>query len=267
MIKLIASDMDGTLLDENSKLPKNFFETLDILIANKIKFAVASGRPYYTLQENFKPYSDKIYYICDNGAYIADGNKEISVSIIENHAVQAIVKKSLGLENTEIVLCGKKGAYHRPCSANFTKEINKYYLKKEIVTDFNNIDDEIFKITFCDLSGSKENSFKHLSPLFGEDFKVVVSGDIWLDITNKNINKGLALEKIQQAQNISYDETMAFGDFYNDIEMLEKAHYSFVMANANEDMKKYGNFTAESNKDNGVIKAIETYALNDLLKI
>ena len=60
---------------------------------------------------------------------------------------------------------------------------------------------------------------------------------------------------------------MAFGDFYNDIEMLEKAYYSFVMSNANENMKKYGNFIAESNKNNGVIKAIESYALNDLLKI
>ena len=267
MIKLIVTDMDGTLLDENSKLPRNFFKTLDILINNKIKFVVASGRPYYTLQENFKPYSDKIYYICDNGAYIANGNKEISASVIDSHAVQAIVEKSLELKNTEIILCGKKAAYHRPCNSNFTKEINKYYLKKEIVTNFDNINDEIFKITFCDLNGSNENSFKHLSPLFSKNFKVVVSGDIWLDITNKNINKGVALKKIQKAENISFNETMAFGDFYNDIEMLEKAYYSFVMSNANENMKKYGNFIAESNKNNGVIKAIESYALNDLLKI
>ena len=57
------------------------------------------------------------------------------------------------------------------------------------------------------------------------------------------------------------NETMVFGDFYNDIEMLQRAYYSFVMENANEDMKQYGNFIAKSNTENGVITAIEKYAL------
>ena len=55
MIKLIATDMDGTLLDENHQLPKNFFETLDQVNEQGVKFAVASGRPYQTLYEHFKP--------------------------------------------------------------------------------------------------------------------------------------------------------------------------------------------------------------------
>ncbi|SFU82563.1 haloacid dehalogenase-like hydrolase [Clostridium sp. DSM 8431] len=55
---------------------------------------------------------------------------------------------------------------------------------------------------------------------------------------------------------------MVFGDFYNDVEMLKKAYYSFVMENANEDMKQYGNFIAESNKNHGVLKAINKYVLD-----
>ena len=78
---------------------------------------------------------------------------------------------------------------------------------------------------------------------------------------NKNVNKGAALEKIQKDENISYEETMVFGDFYNDIEMLGKAKFSFVMENANEDMKQYGNYIAKSNRDYGVIKAIKEYVL------
>ena len=78
---------------------------------------------------------------------------------------------------------------------------------------------------------------------------------------NKKVNKGAALEKIQKDENISYEETMVFGDFYNDIEMLGKAKFSFVMENANEDMKQYGNYIAKSNRDYGVIKAIEEYVL------
>ena len=57
---------------------------------------------------------------------------------------------------------------------------------------------------------------------------------------------------------------MVFGDFYNDIEMLQKAHYSFVMENANEDMKQYGNFIAKSNYENGVIDAIQNYVLKEI---
>ena len=123
------------------------------------------------------------------------------------------------------------------------------------------IDDDIFKITLCDLSGASNNSNKVLNPLFGDEFMVVVAGEIWLDIMNKNVNKGAALEKIQNDENISYEETMVFGDFYNDIEMLGKAKFSFVMENANEDMKQYGNYIAKSNRDYGVIKAIEEYVL------
>ena len=261
MIKLIATDMDGTLLDENSKLPKNFFSTLNKLEEKNVKFVVASGRPYKTLYENFKPYSDKLYFICDNGSYIAEPGKDPIISIIDKKVVQAVIKACENIPNIALILCGVKCHYHMKCSEDIEKEISKYYLNREIVNDLTTINDDIFKIAVCDFNGSKENSYKILNPLFGEDYKVVVSGSVWLDINNKDINKGNALRNIQKDFNISYDETMVFGDFYNDIEMLQAAHYSFVMENANEDMKQYGNFIAKSNAENGVIKAIEEYVL------
>lgn len=263
MIKLIATDMDGTLLDENGDLPKNFFDTLEKLEEKNIKFVIASGRPFYTLHDNFKPYSHKLYYICDNGSYIVEKGKEPIVSLIEKSSLKAIVECCLSIPNIEIILCGIKNAYHRPCAENFLKEINKYYLRTHIINDLTNIDDDIFKIAICDFSNPLNNSYKILYPLFSKDYKVVVSGEIWVDITNKDVNKGAALNALQKLENISYEETMVFGDFYNDIEMLSHAHYSFVMENANEDMKQYGNFIAKSNREYGVIKAIEEYVLND----
>ena len=261
MIKLIATDMDGTLLDEHGKLPKDFFDVLDKLNNKNIKFVVASGRPYPTLYENFKPYSDNIYYICDNGAYVVEDKGKFSINIIDKNIVNKIIKTCENIDNIELILCGTKGAYHRPCSDKFVKEINKYYIKKHIVEDLYSIDDDIFKVTLCDLSGASNNSNETLYPLFGNDLMVVVAGEIWLDIMNKNVNKGAALEKIQIDENISYEETMVFGDYYNDVEMLKKAKYSFVMENANEDMKQYGNYIAKSNKEYGVIQAIKEYIL------
>ena len=263
MIKLIATDMDGTLLDENSSLPEGFFEMLDKLKEKGVKFVAASGRPYATLYENFKPKSDYLDYICDNGSYVVLNDREPVINGLKKEVVHAVIKACEDIKNVVVILCGVNGAYHMPCSQKFLDEIDKYYVQKHIVDDLYSVDDNIFKIAVCDLSISSENSYKVLGPLFGEENKVVVSGALWVDINEKNVNKGAAIKEIQEAYDISYDETIVFGDFYNDIEMLKEAHYSFVMKNANEDMKQYGNFIAESNKDAGVIKAIYEYVLNE----
>lgn len=261
MIKLIATDMDGTLLDENGKLPKDFFSTLEKLNEKNIKFVVASGRPYRTLYENFKPYSDDLYFICDNGSYIVEPGKDHIISIINKQVINKIVKACEVIPNTGLILCGVKNSYHKPCSEMIEKEIDKYYINKKVVSDLIDIDDDIFKVAICDFDGAKENSYEILNPLFSTTHNVVVSGALWVDINNKGINKGYAIKKLQHDFDISYNETMVFGDFYNDIEMLKEAQYSFVMENANDDMKQYGNFIARSNLNNGVIKAINEYVL------
>lgn len=261
MIKLISTDMDGTLLDEEGKLPKDFFNTLEKLKAKNVKFVVASGRPYVTLNKNFHPTSDELYFICDNGAFIVENGQVISIDIMDKTKVNEIIKCCADIPNVEVVLCGVKSAYHHNLSKDFAEEIGKYYIKNEIVEDLLTVDDDIFKVTICDLNNSATNSYKVLKPKFNEDFMMVISGTCWVDIMNKGINKGYALEKIQKEEGISYEETMVFGDFYNDIEMLKKAHYSFVMENANEDMKQYGNFIAKKNTENGVLEAIEEYVL------
>ena len=92
-----------------------------------------------------------------------------------------------------------------------------------------------------------------------DELNIVVSGDVWLDAMNPTTNKGTALRFLQHLLGITPDETMAFGDFYNDIEMLKRSSYSFVMKNANDDMQRYGKYLAESNDHSGVTKAIRQY--------
>ena len=76
-----------------------------------------------------------------------------------------------------------------------------------------------------------------------------------------NANKGTAIDIIQKKFNISKKETMVFGDYLNDLEMMSTGKYSFAMKNAHPLLKEHCNFTAESNNDNGVIKAIKKYVL------
>ncbi|MGL4771959.1 MAG: Cof-type HAD-IIB family hydrolase [Clostridium sp.] len=263
MIKLIASDMDGTLLNEKKELPKDFFNILDKLEENDITFVAASGRPYITLYENFSPYGDKLSYIGDNGALVVHKGKTIYMNTMDKDIIKKVVDKCSSIPNTAPILCGVKGGYIPPCGEEYMAEMKKYYLKTFIFNSVDEIDDEIFKIAVCDLNDALTNSHPILNEEFGQDLKVVVSGNVWVDIMNQGVHKGAALNRLQEKLNITKNQTMAFGDYYNDVELLGQAYQSYVMENALDDMKQYGNFIAKSNDDEGVTQQIKEY-LNTL---
>lgn len=261
MIKLIATDMDGTLLDENGYLPDGFTEILSRLREKDIKLVVASGRPYYTLQTNFGPMSRYLSYICENGALVVDNNEIIYKSVINQNFVEDIIKTSKSIEGNVLVLCAPNTAYVEKCPDEYLNEIKKYYSSLEIVDNLCKVKDDILKVTICSLENSAKKLSDIFEPKFSNNLNVVGSGEIWIDITNKNVNKGLALKSLMDTDNISREETMVLGDYYNDIEMLQEADYSFVMENAPEDMKQYGKYIAASNIEHGVLRAIVEYAL------
>lgn len=261
MIKLIVTDMDGTLLNENGHLPEGFMDILDRIRAKDIKLVAASGRPYYTLQTNFGPIGNYLSYICENGALVVDNNKVIYESVIDKNNVSEVIAAAKEIESNVVILCSANSAYVENCSEEHLSEIKKYYTCLEVVDDLFKITDPIIKITICNLENSHENLDNFFKPKFEEKLNVVGSGLIWIDISNKNVNKGTALENLMSAYNISREETMVFGDYYNDIEMLKIAEYSFVMENAPDDMKQYGKYIAASNTEAGVLRAILEYAL------
>ena len=84
----------------------------------------------------------------------------------------------------------------------------------------------------------------------------MTSGPDCLDTGICGVNKGTAVEALQQMWNITPEETMVFGDQYNDIEMFERAYYSFAMQDAVEGVKKKARFQAGSNNEGGVVQAI-----------
>ncbi|EKQ51062.1 MULTISPECIES: HAD family hydrolase [unclassified Clostridium] len=257
MIKLIATDMDGTLLDENGHLPDGFVDILDRVRAKNIKLVAASGRPYYTLQTNFGPVGRYLSFICENGALVVDNNEIIYKNILAKDIVKDMITELKTVEGNAIVLCAPNCAYTENYSEENLAEIRKYYTTLNIVDDLSKVDDDIIKIAICNLDGTNniaESKFK-------DDYYIVASGEIWTDIMNKGVNKGIALKNLMDTDNISKEETMALGDYYNDIEMLEQAEYSFVMENAPDDMRHYGKYIAASNVEHGVLRAILEYAL------
>ena len=106
------------------------------------------------------------------------------------------------------------------------------------------------------------SSEKYLSKEFSEvedEFLISVSGELWIDFMNIGVNKGTAIERIQEAYDITYDETMAFGDYLNDYEMMQSCKYSYAMANAHPKLKEISNYQAKSNDEDGVMEVIKEY--------
>ena len=259
MIKLIASDLDGSLLDEHKNFPPGFFDLLKRLKQRGITFVAASGRSYVTLAKNFSQAGNDIDFICDNGACVVEHGRMTYQNVIQSNQLKEIIRACKPIPNIKLVLCGVHGTYHLPYDEKFDFEISSYYINHVLMDDLMDVQDDIFKVAICDLSNPVNNAYPVLNQRFGEELSVIVSGPVWMDLMNIGVNKGVALAKIQEHLGVTPEETMAFGDFYNDIELLAQAHYSFVMENANDDMKQYGNFIAKSNREHGVMKAIEEY--------
>ncbi|MGG7144505.1 HAD family hydrolase [Clostridium nigeriense] len=256
MIKLIASDMDGTLLNKKDEINEEFFEVFNKLKEKNIIFAAASGRQYYNLLKRFERISDDIMFIAENGTFVVYKGEEILLNSLDREIAVDLLKIARNIDNAFPILCGKKSAYIENNDERLIKETEKYYERYEIVDDLTKVDDDVLKVTVCDFSGSELNSNNHYKE-YWDNLQVTVSGKIWLDITAKGVNKGVAIDKVQEILDITPEETMVFGDYLNDLEMMEKAYYSFAMENAHDDLKKVSRFIAKSNNDNGVVEAIK----------
>ncbi|MFJ1377467.1 HAD family hydrolase [Capnocytophaga canimorsus] len=256
MIKLIVSDIDGTLVTNDKKLPKRFWEVVKMMQEKGVRFCAASGRQVQSLEVLFKPIANEIGFISENGAFIKYKNNELHLEPLSFKAITPILETCKKMENTGVVLCGKDSAYALTEDKSIYEEIELHYPAVEKITDFQNINDTFFKITVCSKKTSKTNIYPMLKH-FSSDFKVVVSGEHWLDITQKSVNKGKAVKIIQYLWGIRPEETAVFGDQLNDLEMMAAAKYSFAMKNAQPEVKQAANFITEyDNNNEGVIKKV-----------
>ena len=261
MIKLITSDMDGTLLNDKGEFAPDFFDVLKKLSNKNIKFAVASGRSCYALEKVFGIHKKDVLYISDNGGHIKSEDTEEIILPMNKDEVFSTVEICKNIEKLQLILCAKDKAYFLNPDKEYLEAITYYYTNYEIIDDYKNLNEQILKVALFDVFGSSVNSYPKIKDKLDKNLSAVVSSVNWIDIMNKNLNKGTAVKRLQNLYNIRKEETMAFGDFNNDIEMLKCAQYSFAMENASDELKKYANYTADTNNNFGVVKAIKEFVL------
>ena len=258
-IKFIATDMDGTLLDKDGRLPPDFFDVFQQLEQRDIMFAAASGRQYYSLLQTFSSVKDRMMFIAENGTLVMHQGKELYSCTIDIDSIHRIIKEARLIEGAHIVLCGKKSAYIETQVPEALEEIKKYYHRCNYVKDLLKVEDEFIKVAICHFDGSQKFVYPSINAKFDVDHKVVVSAKIWLDVMNINASKGDAIKYLQDKLKFSFEQTMSFGDYFNDIEMLQASFHSYAVENAHEKVKTYARFSAPSNFEHGVMKVIRDH--------
>lgn len=260
-IKFIASDMDGTLLNESSQLSPEFYDVYHQLKQKGVIFAAASGRQYASLQKTFAPIKDEIMYIAENGTLVMHQGEELYCCPLGNDVVEGIVSEARQIEGAYIVLCGKRSAYIETQDPQALAELQKYYAECQYVEDLLSVEDEFIKIAICHFDSTEEHVYPVINRKFGSSNQVVVSAKIWLDVMHAQASKGAAIEHLQQTLGFTHEQTMSFGDYFNDVEMLKSSYHSYAMDNAHPEVKKLARFGAPSNVDNGVLTVIREKVL------
>ncbi|MGB2272879.1 MAG: HAD family hydrolase [Flavicella sp.] len=251
-VKLIVTDMDGTLLNSKHEMSEDFFLIYKSLQNKGVHFAAASGRQHHSIEEKLLPIKDEITIISENGGLGRQGTKELFTVTTHLEVLLNAIAPLKKIKNTAFVLCGKKYAYFERTNLEHATTILQYYSNYKIVDNFADItQDSFFKVAIY----HKECSKTHLYPLTKKnsaDLQVIISGKNWLDISHKNANKGNAVALLQKKLNVKKSETMVFGDYNNDLKMLAEADFSFAMKNAHPNVKEMANYETLSNDERGV---------------
>ena len=256
-VKLVVTDMDGTLLNNNSEVSDRFFEQFEELKKRNIHFVAASGRQYQSIVHKLESIKNDISIIAENGGLMQHKNK---TNVLLKLTLEDVLKSIKILRKTKdcyIVLCGRKSAYIETNDAEFISKFSEYYNAYKIVEDLTKVtNDDFMKIAVYHFESSEDYILPHISEI-ENNYQVTVSGQNWLDISHKDANKGYALSMLQKDMGISKNETMVFGDYNNDLQMLELAYFSYAMQNAHPSVKKTANFETKSNMEQGVESVLE----------
>lgn len=259
-IRLIACDMDGTLLDNDDAIHDDFWPLIDQLYARGILFCPASGRQYASLLNRFRPIADELIFIAENGTYVVQRGVELSSEPLLLDDARTMLRVVRELQAREpivnVVLCGKRSAYIESGDPAFHEEVAKYYYELQQVDDLLHVEDDILKVAVYAYQSSERITYPAFER-YAASHQVVVSGQHWLDVMVRHTNKGAGIRHVQDKLGITAAQTMVFGDFLNDLEMMDEASYSFAMANAHPLLKERARFLAPGNNDNGVVRTIK----------
>lgn len=280
-MKLIASDLDGTLLDEEGVVSEENIAAIQKAVAHGIRFVVATGRSYDAANTPLKQAGITCPIISLNGAVAYTEDKQLIRTVpmdksVAKQVLEVCREADMYLEfftTNGIYSVSKK--YFLEVLVDIMKSANPNASETEIrekaelrfqaepvqfIADYDEIfaieNLEIYKILAFSLDKEKLASARaQLSGVAG--MAITSSGDINLEFNHRDAQKGIALKHLAESMGIDMVDVMAMGDNWNDESMLRSAGRGVAMGNASDEIKALCSYTTKANYDHGVAFAIE----------
>lgn len=264
MIRLVASDIDGTLIkDSTPDLYPEMAEAIKKMAERNILFCAASGRQYHSIKNVFRNVGEDIVFIAENGAQIRYKEKDIRLIPMKRKYVEEIVRQIREYDAIcDFAVSTPDGCLLETENKAFVDLLTYGYRNKfTLVKDVLETDAEIMKIAVYQKDSIRELGEKILIPQWEDKVKACMSGEEWVDFMDLSVDKGKALSFIQEYFQISKEETMAFGDNNNDIGMMEAAGESYAVENAREEVKAAAKHICSSYLEKGVYRVVKDLIL------
>lgn len=251
MLKLIASDMDGTLLDEHGCVPDGTYELVLGLRDAGVRFVAASGRRFDTLREHFEPIADCMDFVAANGAQVVAEGVLVDREVYSHAAVRRLARVVDLFDTLHLALFDRTHSFLLDDEARFEREIDKNLPNPVRVHEVPSPEINILKASvYCD-EGVMDMAYA-LTRELDDDFVFAPSGNKWIDVMQRGVNKATGIEQVMAAHDIQPSELMAFGDSMNDYEILRMAGTSIAMGNARSAIKQIATKTIGTNAEHGV---------------
>jgi len=261
--KLIVTDMDGTLLNREQEMTPKNREAIDFAIENGVSVALASGRMYDSAKQHIEYLNMDIPIIACNGSLIKSSNGTLIYSNkIDTElclkAVEVLEKYNVyyQCQHEDLLFCkesdNKDSKYYK--INEFMKTQTKVVIEDDLKDSI--LNNDILKFTIIE-----ENNTSIL-PVIKEELekieglKITSSWENNIEIMSEGVDKGQAIKMLCEHLNIDRSEIMAFGDNYNDIEMLEYAGLGVAMGYSNDDIKESADYVTDTNEESGFANAI-----------
>ena len=268
-IRVIATDMDGTLLDPKGQLDLPRLEKiLDKLDQCDIRFVIATGNEVHRMRQLLGHLAERVVLVVANGARIFENNELIQAQTWDDAMVDKALGHFKGREcQDQFVVTAmnggfvKKGTVFTELDKFMTPEmIEKLYQRMNFVDEFDSsLFGGVLKMSMVVGEERLDSVLQEVNDLFDGRVRAVSSGYGCIDILQDGIHKAWGLVELLKRWNLKPEQIMAFGDSENDIEMLELAGISYAMENAEEAVKRVATKVAPANSQAGVYKVLENW--------
>ena len=268
-IKMIATDMDGTLLDPKGQLDLPRLEKiLDRFDQRGVRFVIATGNEVHRMRQLLGHLAERVVLVVANGARIFENDQLIQAQTWDDDMVARALEFFKGREcQNQFVVTSMNGGFVKEGTVftqleNFmTPEmIEKFYQRMHFVDEFDSsLFGGVLKMSMVVGEERSDVVLQEINDLFDGHVRAVSSGYGCIDILQDGIHKAWGLEELLKRWNLKPDQIMAFGDSENDIEMLELAGVSYAMENAEETVKAVATKVAPANSQAGVYQVLENW--------